>query len=348
MRILHLYRPRLPDTRAQSIQVFRTCHALAEAGHEVSLFANKGPRHESLWKQMGLPPHKKFRLHVSPVRQHGLSGMWFRRCIQQWWAGEPGVILARDKLRLMHCLRKHGKGAHNIILETHELDSLHPGDQVDAKQHQLEEDCLSVADALVANCGGTLDAWREYHSVHISNHICHNASHIQIPPATADQKTVMVVGSMRETKGVKSILDAATDLDIPFRWIGGTNQERERWNNGIQLEAPVPHAHIEAVLMQAKVLLLPLGNNAFSQRFTSPLKLWDYLATDRPIVAADTPAVAEICRKFAADIFAYEPENRASIQRAILRALRAPRRSPIRRTWKQRAEELSQIMAAIK
>ena len=56
MRILHLYRPRLPSTRAQAIQVLRTCHALAERGHAVTVLADRGQEPDHLWLQMGLEP----------------------------------------------------------------------------------------------------------------------------------------------------------------------------------------------------------------------------------------------------------------------------------------------------
>ena len=347
MRILHLYRPSLPSTRAQSIQVFRTCHALAEAGHDVTLFANKGPRAPKLWDDMGLTPHENFHIQLAPIQHSGLSGLWFRRCIQKWWEGPPGIILARDKKRLIQSVKKQGKQAHRIILETHELDSLQVNDQVDMDIHRLEEQCLSVADVLIANCSGTVDAWNEHHEVPVSTHVCHNATHVEHSFSSAESETVMVLGSMRENKGTRSILEAAQRLQVPFRWIGGTDAERVQWGGSVRLEAPIPHAHIERTLAEAKVLLLPLGNNAFSHRFTSPLKLWDYLATDRPIVVANTPAVGEICRDDSAGIFRYEPENIASIHHAVSLALQAPKRTPVRRTWKDRADEISHIISAV-
>ncbi len=39
MRIVHLYRPQVPDLRAQAIQVMHSCHALVRRGHTVKLFA---------------------------------------------------------------------------------------------------------------------------------------------------------------------------------------------------------------------------------------------------------------------------------------------------------------------
>ena len=343
MRVLHLYRPRLPATRAQSIQVLRTCHALAELGHEVTLFADRGQEPETLWEQMGLEPHAQLRIHLAPTRHAGLSGIWFRRGVRKWWSGPPGVVLARDKRRLLKSVKAHGKNDHKIVLESHELDSLAANNAVDSDVFHLEHACLSVADALIANCPGTLSAWKEHHSIQIPSTVCHNATHVQAHVSKVQQEGVVVLGSMRTNKGVESIIAAAQCFDVPFRWIGGTDAERKRWGNKLNLEPPVHHANIEHVLREAKVLLLPLGDNPFSHRFTSPLKLWDYLATDQPIVAASTDAVTSICRDFNAEVFGYEPDNPTSIQRAITRALKAPKREPIRRTWAQRAREISTV-----
>jgi len=347
MRVLHLYRPRLPDTRAQSIQVLRTCHALAVAGHEVTLLANKGRRTHALWEEMGLEPHEMLNLQLAPTRHPGLSGVWFRRAVTKWWAGPPGMVLARDKKRLAQHLRAEGKREHRVILEVHELDSLQDDGHLDPIVFTLERECLEAADALVANCEGTLSAWREHHKVSVPTLVCHNATHVQSSVSNDRPDTVVVLGTMRDNKGTRSILNAVQALHLPFRWVGGTKEERLRWSGEIQLEEPIPHAQIEEALSEAGVLLLPLGDNPFSHRFTSPLKLWDYLATDRPIVAANTQAIRDICRGFSTEIFTYQPDDIESIRQAVLRASRASSRTPIRRTWMTRANEISSLFSAV-
>ena len=322
-------------------------HALAALGHDVTLFANRGHSPEALWEHMGLKPHPRLHIHLAPFHHSGLSGLWFRRSVRKWWSGPPGVILARDKKRLVQSVKKLGKRDHKIVLETHELDSLTVGNQLKPDIFERERSCLSVADALIANCSGTLSAWKEHHQIQIPSYVCHNATHVRARSTMGPQQGIVVLGSMRTYKGVESVMAAAQNFQVPFRWVGGTEAERTLWGNQIHFEPPVHHAHIEDVLHQAKVLLLPLGDNPFSHRFTSPLKLWDYLATDQPIVAANTDAVKDICRDFNAEVIAYEPDDPASIQRAITQALQAPKRAPIRRSWSNRAHELSTVFLAV-
>jgi hypothetical protein len=343
MRILHLYRPALPSARAQSIQVFRTCLALAERGHTVSLFANRGQDHTNLWAAMGAAPHPNFRLTVAPVSHPGLAGLWFRRQLAQWWAGSPGLIIARDKRRLLAAVDRHGKRSHRIILETHGLESLLKPEQADCRT--VESRCLTVADALVANCGGTLHAWQDAHTVEQPAWVSHNATHLSPISDTDPREFALVLGSMRENKGVTALLTAARDCPFAISWVGGTSAERRAHSriDGLSLLPPIPHGAIHNTLASARVLIAPLGDNIFSRQLTSPLKLWDYLATDKPIVTARTPATEEIATYTDTAFHFYQPDNIPSIHAALTRAWHAPRRRPFIRSWDTRAAELESV-----
>ena len=106
MRIFHLYRPRLPSLRAQAIQVLHACHALAARGHTVTLLADRGSTGspEEALSIMGLRPIDGLDLRIAPTSQPGLAGLWFRASLARWWAGAPGLVLARDKRRLQAAL----------------------------------------------------------------------------------------------------------------------------------------------------------------------------------------------------------------------------------------------------
>ena len=58
----------------------------------------------------------------------------------------------------------------------------------------------------------------------------------------------------------------------------------------------VEPARVAQLLMQADVLVLPNPASAISTRYTSPLKLFEYMAAGRPIVSSDLPSIREVLR----------------------------------------------------
>ena len=346
MRLLHFYRPRLPSTRAQDVQVLQTCHALAMAKYDVSLFANAGENTPTVWKQMGLDHHPKLTLRMAPFRHPGLSGLWFRHEVAQWWRGSPGVILARDTRRLLSAVQRHGKGDHRIILETHGLESLNHPERRDALQ--VEKACLRIVDGIVANCQGTLDAWTSNHHVDLPTVVAHNGTHTHPIPSIEPDNFLLVLGSMRDIKGTDTLLKAVAKLPFELRWVGGSPEEHQRFStpDNVKLLAPINHGDIGAMLASARVLIAPLGDNVFSHQMTSPMKLWDYLATNRPIVTADTACTAEIATMSGCSFHVYDYSNEASILQAIENAWHSPVRSPFRREWSERIREMLPILKA--
>lgn len=106
----------------------------------------------------------------------------------------------------------------------------------------------------------------------------------------------------------------------------------------------VAYPEVPDRLMKSDVLLLPLRDNLFGRRLTSPLKLWDYLAIDRPIVAPDLATVREIQRISGVRMHLHTPEDGDDLNRAVREALNASPRAPFVRTWAQRAEELESLL----
>jgi glycosyltransferase involved in cell wall biosynthesis len=62
----------------------------------------------------------------------------------------------------------------------------------------------------------------------------------------------------------------------------------------VQITGLVPFRDVRTRLGRASILVLPNSASAISERYTSPLKLFEYLTLGRPIVASNLPAIREV------------------------------------------------------
>src|SRR5690606_30018575 len=64
--------------------------------------------------------------------------------------------------------------------------------------------------------------------------------------------------------------------------------------NKVVIYPPVPYAKVVDEIDSCDILLQPSGSNTHASRYANPLKLFDYMARGKPIVAADVPSHREI------------------------------------------------------
>ena len=347
-----LYRPRLPSTRAQAIQVLHAAHALAERGHRVTVLADRGEGDvtpEGVLREMGLPRCDALDLRVAPTTWRPGASAWFRWNLARW---EGDLVLARAK-RYVPLVPARVP----VVLEVHEVDSLlaeEAGRPVDVHL-ALERGALARAAGVIANCEGTLAALQRVHALPRST-VVHNATRPDraIRPAPTSPRTVLWAGSPHHDKGLRTVLASVTrwPSDVELCLLGGApagvalpESERRPGTPRSELRSPacvrsvppVSPAEVPHHLASASVLLLSLADDLFGRELTSPLKLWDYLATPLPIVAPELPSVRRVVQD---DAVTYRAGDPASLAEAVRRALDAPWRRPRLRTWADRAAEV--------
>jgi len=113
------------------------------------------------------------------------------------------------------------------------------------------------------------------------------------------------------------------------------------------------YAEVPALLAAASIALLPLAEGIVARCFTSPLKLFDYLAAGIPIVAVDFPTIREVLRD-GENALLVPPERPDLFAAAVRRLLDDPalaarlaqqaRRDAEDHTWERRA---ARIVAAL-
>jgi glycosyltransferase involved in cell wall biosynthesis len=174
-----------------------------------------------------------------------------------------------------------------------------------------------------------------------------------------DQNAPVAVytGGLMSWKGVDLLIDAARRLpEVSFVIAGGMEADvlrlrrhaRRVWNvrfDGFQAPERVP-----LYLAAADVGVVPNRSRpAISARYTSPLKVFEALATGLPLVASDLPSLREILRGEEHAVFV-RPDDAAALAEGIARligdeALRAAMRErglarAPELTWDARAERI--------
>jgi glycosyltransferase involved in cell wall biosynthesis len=174
-------------------------------------------------------------------------------------------------------------------------------------------------------------------------------------------------GHLYPWKGVDILVRALADLpSVRAVIIGGHPHERDfarvralvdelGLQHRVELTGQVAPAAVRPLLARASILVLPNTASATSDRYTSPLKLFEYLSLGRAIVASDLPALREVLSDGVTALLVppgrpdalAQAIQRLAEQPALMRALaqRAAELAP-RFTWRARAERLEAALAA--
>jgi len=180
--------------------------------------------------------------------------------------------------------------------------------------------------------------------------------------------TIMYAGHLYPWKGVDLIVEAvAALLDTRAVIVGGHEQEPDLARVkalALQLDCAsrigftglLPPSQVPARLREAHVLVLPNPKSAISNDFTSPLKLFEYMAAGRPIVASDLPAIREVLRDNENAVLV-EPGNPQALVAGIKkikddeelgRRLAAQALIDVQHyTWAKRAERLEALFTSV-
>jgi glycosyltransferase involved in cell wall biosynthesis len=179
---------------------------------------------------------------------------------------------------------------------------------------------------------------------------------------------VCYAGHLYAWKGVDVLLRALADApEVDAMIVGGHDKEPDldrmralastlNLGQRVTFTGLVAPADVAAKLASADILALPNPASAISTHATSPLKLFEYMAAGRAIVASDLPSIREVLTD---DVNALlvAPGDPSALASAIRRlasdaALRtrlgAAARTAVRDySWARRAERLEQLFTQV-
>jgi glycosyltransferase involved in cell wall biosynthesis len=329
VRILYFADTRFPIERANGVQTMATCHALAERGHDVTLVVrpDTAERPRDPFAFYGLPAEP--RLSIAPVA--GPKAAALRRAqfllaaLSRTQAHRGHVVFTRDLGVASFLLQAPALRRPRVVYESHgvadvvaaELPAL-LGASVpmpspaklarlsrrEARVWRNAASYVTITNALAVELAGRFGP-RERLFV-VPDGARESSTHA--PPARTDEKGLVVgyAGHLYPWKGVDVLIAALSEVPSARAVIvGGHVAEPDRARvsqlaiakgvaERVTFTGPVPHAEVAAHLSAANVLVLPNTSSAISERYTSPLKLFEYLSLGRAIVASDLPSFREV------------------------------------------------------
>ena len=390
MRIAYFADVRFPLERANGIQTMETCFAMAQRGHAVDLIVRPDthvPARDP-FAYYGLEPDARLRIERAPVsgppaaRRMGYLAFGIGRALGR---ARATVLMTRDLGVASALLRMPRAVRPPLIYESHgyapDVAAALPDLVATAtaptsgklrRLAQRESIVWQRADGYVTITSALRAEMERRHGsrsliavvpdgVRVSRHAAHS------PPRTRD-RVVAYAGHLYAWKGVDVLLEALARMPtVRGLIIGGHPAEPDLartqavagqlgLHDRVTFTGLVEPARVPELLSEAAVLVLPNTSSAISTRFTSPLKLFEYMAAGRPIVSSDLPSIREILSD-GANALLVPPGDANALAAAIERLLADPDLSSrLARaalddvpaySWERRAERLETLFADV-
>lgn len=312
-KLLYIANLRLPTEKAYGIQIAKTCEAFAIEGLDVTLIYPHRDNHikneffsyysvktnfkiKKIWAPDFYFPGQLDKIAVNVKGFMSALSLFFYALTQK-----ADIIYSRDEWPLYFL----SFFKNNLFFEAHRFSSarnffyrrfLSKNIKIIAISENLKNNFLNSgfnsSAVLVAHDGVDLGEF----DIQISKEEARNKTNL--PKNT---KIVMYTGHLFPWKGVDILGEAAKLLPaVKFVFIGGMSTDTESFKNkfgkieNISVLGHKPHKEIAILLKAADVLVLPNSAKEKISAYTSPLKLFEYMASGRPIVASDLLSIKEI------------------------------------------------------
>jgi glycosyltransferase involved in cell wall biosynthesis len=119
-----------------------------------------------------------------------------------------------------------------------------------------------------------------------------------------EEYNILYAGNLFEWKGVYTLVDSLEFLDnVNLYIVGGSDDvfrkfkeycEKKSYKDKINLVGFIERKKLVNYINKADVLVLPNSKKDKMSFYTSPLKLFEYMASRRPIIASNLPSLMEI------------------------------------------------------
>jgi glycosyltransferase involved in cell wall biosynthesis len=326
----------LPSRVASAVNVLKMCRSFAAAGHEVTLYA-RGRQEDAaaVFDAYGLERDFELVLRAPPGLRLTKNLLYPAQVAREVARRPPPDLLYGRHAYALACAA--GRNAARFAYEAHALPKRRPRLLAEAWLFRRPRFSLLVAisRALADDYGARFPSLKGREVLVAHDGADPVAAEADGPlPGRPGAPRIGYVGHLYPGKGMEMVAAVAALLpECDVHAIGGTERDLASWRGlcaglaNLHFHGFVPHGQVPARLARFDLLLAPPAARVSSAagreigRWMSPLKVFEYMAAGKPILASDIPALREILRdgETALLLPPGEPEAWAAAARALLR-----------------------------
>ena len=327
MKIYSIVSGRIPTEKAHGFQVVRMCQAFVDAGAKVVLVSmgTANPIQVDIQEYYGFSPrfaHLKVKVWDGLPKFCGefvrflCNKLQFTSKLFFMKVPPEALIYSRDPLVV-------------FLFSIRGFRTLYDAHNYPTTKVKLFEFFLKRVSGVIANSRGTAGMFPHKKTLVAPNGVDLKDFESAVP-VESGQGTVLYSGHLYSWKGVDTVLGAAAlRPDLKFVFLGGTAHDLEVYRKkqqelglkNVVFEGHIFKTQIPARLLDASVVLLPNNPGTVeSEKYTSPIKMFEYLASGVPLIASDLPSLREVLDESVCTFFkAGDPADLARALDLVLR-----------------------------
>jgi len=308
MRINYLSASIIPSRTANSVHVMKMCEALAANKHDVTLFAIRGKDTASAVDWYGTKAPFDIVYTERPAgRVVGALSYAYRQRRAAVERPLPELFYGR----FIYGLAAVAGCGVPMIFEAHTLPSNAVQQRVERwlfRQPNFRR-LVVISEALKEDYRRAVPGLDADHIV-----VAHDGASFLAGcvtgspgewPGRADALQLGYVGHLYPGKGVEIVVQLAKRMpEHDFHIVGGNEEELQAWSTiacgNLFFHGFVPHAQLKWYYDHMDICLAPLQYKVLVEgkmdigRWTSPLKIFEYMAAARPIIASNISVLREV------------------------------------------------------
>lgn len=366
IQCIYISKTSLPSNSANTVHLMKICEEFYKIFGDgfIALVSSKNDSTDNIFNKYGTEKFNIEEMHINKgklysyrfalsavryIRRHKIKKVITRDPLTALYAALMGIDVVldlHDDLRHL-CGRAYHMFKFKYIIQKNNLQFCSISQRL--KSYYISNYSKIYKKIVVLPDGVTLDNFKTL----TSDNVLIN-----------DTASVGYLGKFTTGKGIDTIINVAGKCpEHRFYMYGGTREEAEKETgltvpDNIVFGGFIDNNRVPEIISNMDILLLPNKanqrcNGDFIGEFTSPMKMFEYMASGRPIIASDIPVLREVLNEsncYFADqdnveswvkCIEYVSSNKSA---ALLKASHA-KKEVEKFTWKKRAENMLRIIS---